>query len=117
MVASRGAGALRERLAFEERPETDDGYGNTKGDWAERFRAAANVRPVIGGENIQAGRLAGVQPFVITIRQHAVAAMIAPDWRARDLRTGALYNIRSLINADQKRKYLEILCDGGGVAT
>lgn len=111
------AGELRERVAFERRAPADDGFGNeVSGEWTEAFRCAARIRPARGGETIQAARLAGKQPVVITVRYNSNTRTVTTDWRVRDTRTETIYNIRSIVNPDEHRAYLDMECDAG-VAT
>jgi SPP1 family predicted phage head-tail adaptor len=110
------AGGLREIVAFDQRALQSDGYGNSQADWVERFRAAARIKPARGGETIQAARLAGSQPVVITVRSSSNMRMVKSEWRARDVRSGTIYNIRSIVNPDEKDKFIDMECDAG-VAT
>lgn len=111
------AGELRERVAFEYRAAVDDGYGNeVSGDWTLGFRCAARIKPLRGGESVQAARLAGKQPVAITVRVSSNTRAVTTDWRVRDTRTDEVYNIRSKVNPDEKRAYFEMECDSG-VAT
>lgn len=107
------AGERRERIAFDQRALTSDGYGNASGDWAEEFVRWARVRPRLGGETVLAARLAGTQPVTITILWSPPAAQITPAWRARNVNTGVVYNIRSVVNPDEKKKELDILAEAG----
>ena len=92
-ISDVGAGALRELFAFDQRITIDDGYGNTQGEWHEVFRAATGRVAFKGGEAVQASRLEGRQPHLITIRNSTNAALLTPDWRCRDTRTGKAYAI------------------------
>lgn len=113
------ASELRERLAFDARADLNlnspagDGYGNTEGDWQEQFRLFARVQPMKGGETVMASRLTGAQPVIIKVRYSNHAATITTGWRARDVRSGAEYNIRGIANMDEKRDYLDILAETG----
>lgn len=112
-----GGGELRELVAFERRAVVDDGYGNdVSGGFAEVFRCAARIKPARGGESIQAARLAGRQPVVITVRSSSIARAVMVEWRARDVRKDVIYNIRSIVNPDEKNAYLDMECEAG-VAT
>lgn len=88
-----GAGALRELYAWDQRIEIEDGAGNTVGEWHEVFRAAAGRVALKGGEAVLASRLEGRQPHLVTIRNSVNAALVTPDWRCRDVRTGKAYAI------------------------
>lgn len=109
-----GAGPLRELVAFENRALVDDGYGNTvSAGWTLLVATAARVEPLRGAETVQAARLAGRQPVKITVRRSSLTALITPDCRARDVRSGVLYNVRSVMNPDEKNRYLEMECELG----
>jgi head-tail adaptor len=110
-------GSLRERVAFEARPMVDDGYGNKQsGDFAERYRCAAEIKPKLGTETVLAARLSGVQPMLITVRVCQALADFGTDWRIRDVRKDIVYDVKAISNPDMKRQYLEILAVSG-VAT
>lgn len=111
-----GAGELRHRIAFERREEVDDGYGNVQADYVQQFVVWAGVQARFGGETVTAARLSGQQPLTITVRRSSQTAQITPDWRARDARTGEIYNIRSIADPTDAGAYLELLCQSG-VAT
>lgn len=110
------AGELREKLVFEKRAEEADAYGNTQGDWEEQFTVRARIRPRFGGETVLSERLANRQPYTITIRSSMQARAVTADWRVRNARTDEVFNIRSVVNPDEKNAYIELLCEGG-VAT
>ena len=112
-----GTGKLRERVAFDRRVEIDDGAGNTVGEFVEQFAVAARVMPLKGSEAVQAARLAGRQPVVITIRMCRQAREIGPEWRARNTRTGAIYAITAPpSNMDERGQFLDILATVGEAA-
>ncbi|HYD66172.1 head-tail adaptor protein [Azospirillum sp.] len=107
---------LRERVAFEKRSVVSDGFGNVRGEFEQQFVCAAAIVAKFGGEAVTAARLSGQQPVVITVRQVGATAEITTDWRARDVRTGVIYNIRSIADPDAGGQWLEMLCQSG-VAT
>lgn len=109
-----GASRLREKLRFEAREaKADDGYGNREDVWSEQFVSSARVQPLKGSETVIASRLAGVQPAIISIRSGRCAKQVAPGWRAVDCRSGAIYNIRSLANFDERNRMIEMTAEGG----
>jgi head-tail adaptor len=108
-----GAGDLRHRIAFEKRETVSDGYGNDEGDFAEQFIVSAALQARFGGETVTAARLTGQQPVTITVRQSSVTLQVTPDWRARDARSGTVYNIRSIADPDDGGAWLEMLCQSG----
>lgn len=107
---------LRDRVAFEARDRVVDNLGNEEGEFSERFTCAAEIRAKFGGEAVTAARLGGEQPAVVTIRMTEATSEINPAWRARDIRTGVIYNIRSIADPDGAGCWLELLCQSG-VAT
>lgn len=110
------AAELRERVAFQRRTLADDGYGNEVGEWSEVFRTAARIKPARGAESIQASRLSGRQPVVITVRSSSNTRQVRTEWRVIDIRQETIYNIRSIVNPDERNAFLEMECDSG-VAT
>lgn len=106
------AGELRERFEFQERPSQSDGYGNEQGPWQARYECAARRQMLRGGETVMASRLEGRQPAVLTIRANSMARRITTDWRARDIRTEEIWNIRS-ISPSEKRDFIELLVEKG----
>lgn len=106
------SGNLKHRFRFEQRSDVDDGYGNTKGAWVAVFTYAAGRRFLRGGETVQAARLEGRQPVVLTIRSSAASRAVTTDWRCVDARTGEIYNIRT-VNPTEDRKYIDFICESG----
>lgn len=108
------AGKFREKLRFEKRTiGADDGYGNREQGWADQFTELADVLPMKGSEPVIAARLGGVQPVIITIRSSAYARLVAPDWRAVDVRSGVIYNIKSGANFDQRNRDVQFIAESG----
>jgi hypothetical protein len=118
---------LFERVAFDEPATVQDGYGNSQGDFVERFQCRAGFTPIRGGESVIASRLEGRQPIVVRIRASTKSRMITPDWQMRDARkgewsgdgaqfwTGPVYAIRSIIET-KDRMYLDLMVEGGVAA-
>lgn len=111
------AGDLREMVAFEQRVEHDDGYGNMVTDFVERFRVWARITPLVGQEAVQAARLEGTQTVVITVRDSRDTHRVGSDWQIRNILDGVIYGIKGPpINRDEKHGFFDILCQTG-VAT
>jgi len=68
----------------------------------------------MGGEEVTAARLQGIQPVTIRVRSCATARTIGPQDRAVDVRRGIRYNIRSVSNPDERDIWIEMMCDAGG---
>ena len=106
-------GLLRERLRFEVRDNTPDGYGNVSQAWVEHLTRHARVRPLRGDERIEGGALTGTQTFEITVRRDSGTTGITAAMRAIDTRSGAIYNITSPPTADERHRYLSMLAQTG----
>ena len=102
---------------MEYRGFASDGYGNEQAaTWTQAFIVAARIKPARGAESVQAARLAGKQPVVITVRVSDNTKLITTDWRARNVRSGEVYNIRSKVNPDERSAFFDLECEAG-VAT
>lgn len=112
MAKPRTAGDLFYRVAFDKRVEQNDGAGNTKGVWQEQFQRRAGYIHVRGGETVMAGRLEGQQTQVIFVRACSQSILITPEWRARDIRTGVIFNVRE-VTATTDRKWVDLLVQSG----
>ncbi|MBB3972778.1 head-tail adaptor protein [Hansschlegelia beijingensis] len=106
------AGRLRDLVAFEAAQDADDGGGSTRGGFAEVFRANAGIVFLRGSEPVVGQRLQGIQPVVITVRDCIAVTSVADDWRIRDVRSGATFNIRA-ITPNDRRSYVDFLCEAG----
>lgn len=115
MTAKRsGSGALSEVVAFQVRTEADDGYGNpVTGDFATQFHEPCRLQPLKGGEPVLAARLTKVQPYVLRVRSSARTRRVGVDWRAVNTRTGAIYNIKTITNIDERGAYLDMMAVEG----
>lgn len=112
-----GAGSLHHRLRFESPSPTDDGAGNYTDGWTLEFEQSCGLKNLKGGEAVLADRLSGRQPVVITVRRSTRTRAIAPDWRAVDVRTGVIYQIKAPpADMDDRRLWLDILAEMGVAA-
>lgn len=106
---------FRERVRFERRRENgDDGYGNVQYEW-QRIAGpcAARIRPISGAETADMQGLAGVGTFEVIVRASSGAAQVGVGDRCVNERSGRLYNIRSIMNIDERGRFLTIECMGG----
>jgi SPP1 family predicted phage head-tail adaptor len=106
------ASRLFESIAFDAVTSSPDGYGGTIEGFAEQFIVRAARKFLRGGEGVQAARLEGKQPVVLTIRASSQSRTITTDWRARDTRSATVYNIRS-VEPSENRAFLDLLCESG----
>lgn len=108
-----GSGDLDSFLAFDEPLINPDGYGGTETSWtSDVVQCWGKVRYLRGTEAVMAARLDGRQPVVVTIGAHPESERITSDWRMRDTRLGAVYNIRSVIPTDD-RSQIELTAESG----
>lgn len=112
------AGDLRERIGFYRPVASDDGAGNETSGFGDApdFVLFANEKPKLGGEAVLAGRLTGANLVNLTVRQSSLSRQVETEWRAKNERSGAVYNIRSIVDPDQHRQWLEMLCEKGVAA-
>lgn len=110
------AGRMRERVAFERRTDTDDGYGNKVGAWAVLTGLAsypARVSPLRGGEDVTASKLEANGLVEIKVRSCIAMRAVKATDRVRDTRTQQIYNIRYIENKDERDKYITLMCEYG----
>lgn len=100
------------RVAFDRPAKVADGYGGSEEGWLLVLECAADIMFLRGGETVQASRLEGRQPAVVTVRQNSLARNVATDWRMRDLRNGDVYEIKAAVPTDD-RLDMEITCVRG----
>ena len=117
--SNRRHGALRYRLHFQRRGDLDDGWGNVTpgaGEFETVHTIAAAMRPLRGSESVQAARLEGRQPFVVTVRWASWLINVTTSWRLVDARneTRVLNILSPLADPDGKRQWLEFIAQEGG---
>lgn len=103
-MAKVGAGDLREKVAFDEPVDVDDGYGGKARSWAQRYSCRAQFIYSRGNEAVEAARLEGRSIYKVRIRSCTASRAIKADWRMRDLRrlvlgdddepVSGIYNVR-----------------------
>ena len=112
-----GAGSLRYRLKFSERDTTEDEYGNVSTGWLERFTVSANITAKVGGEAVDAARLAGRQPVVLTVRRSTDTRKVTTGWKATEVENGTEFNIRPAIDPfvgdSQHGIWIEMIAETG----
>ncbi|WAX93192.1 head-tail adaptor protein [Aminobacter sp. NyZ550] len=113
----RGAGQLRNRVNCQFKGPATDEFGNPVPGgavWQTAFSVRAGFRPRNGGEAVMAGRLQGVQPYIVTVRQSSNTRQITPTWRLVDANDATrIFNVRSLADPDNQGAWLELLVEQG----
>jgi SPP1 family predicted phage head-tail adaptor len=107
-------GLLRHRIAIEAGTRTPDAGGGTSNPWAAPTTVAevwAAIQPLQGDERLRAQQLQSRVTHKIVLRYR-------PDIRTshRVNFNGRIFNIRSVINLDERSRWLELMCEEG-VAT
>jgi head-tail adaptor len=106
---------LQHRVAFDERVTVDDGAGNRRGSFQERFKQWAAFRHRGGSESVVAARLEGKNAIGVYVRSNAQTRSIKSDWRMRDVRTGMVYAI-NIVDAVTDRAWVYIQAQTGVAA-
>ncbi|WP_420852189.1 head-tail adaptor protein [Psychromarinibacter halotolerans] len=116
-------GRCRERVAFDEPVSTSDGSGGQEAGFSEVFKTPAHFRYLRGGETVQAARLEGRQPVVVTVPATPRARRITTDWRMRDINRVTyasdgsavlgVYAVKAPPVLSEDRAWLEITCETG----
>ena len=97
---------LRERVTISSDAGVDDGYRGRSVAWTELCTVYAKVQPINGREiTIGNGQQAEVSTLIVIRYRSDVTAAKKATVR------GADYNIRSVIDPDLRRTWLELLCD------
>jgi len=106
---------LIEKVAFDPPVATDDGYGGRTVTWDESAAVVrrAHFRWLRGGEAVQAERLAGRQPVVVTVHADSATRALTSDWRMRDMVRGTVYALKEAPRPSEDRVWVEILCESG----
>lgn len=100
------------RIALDKPLMTDDGHGGVEVGWEPVAEARAHIRFLRGGEEVQAGRLQGILTVVATVYSTSDTRQAKASWRMRDVRSGEVYNIRSVMPTEDRRQ-LEITAQSG----
>lgn len=102
------AGLLRKRISIERLTETPDGGGGWTVTWAELDKAWAYIKPLSGTESMVAMQLEDVITHDIVIRYRS-------DITAKDriVYAGRDFNIISVINPEERDKWLQLRCEEG----
>ncbi|MGC0224927.1 phage head closure protein [Pseudooceanicola nitratireducens] len=107
-----GAGRLSERVAFDSKTAAADGSGGRVEGWTEEFSCWGQFIYSRGGETEQAARLQGRSVYKLLLRSSSETRRIVADWRMRDLRRGAVYNVRE-VDAISQRGWVYLVVESG----
>lgn len=105
------AGLLRSRVTFARRDVVDDGGGGGTVNWTPMLSTRGYLRPERGREALAAGRPESSSMAVLQIRSSLAARAIDASYRVSV--DDVPYNVRSIINPDQRNRFLELLVERG----
>ena len=105
------AGALHERVAFDEPTGTTDAFGGTAEAWKERHVCAAQWIYGKGDESVQAAREAGRKAYKIRVRSCAAMRAVTEGYRMRDMRRLTVWNVVE-IDAVTDRAWVYVTVEG-----
>lgn len=109
------ASELRERVRFERRADSSDGYGNTLGTWATVVTSRkARLLPTRGGEEVLASRLTGTGLWDLTVRRDTDTATVVVGDRIVDERDATrIWNIRWIADLEGRNRWLTMTAESG----
>ena len=100
---------LNTQLTFFERANAgDDGRGNARREFVERFAEWADMRLRPGSEVFSAARLEGRVPYSVKVRRNPNTQTITTGWLARDSE-GREYNVQAPAPDPQDRSAIHML--------
>ena len=102
------AGDMRERVTVQRATASADGYGGQNVSWADVATMWAKVQPVKGTEGVQAGGVAALETYLVTVRYGAdVSELDRLSWRSKTM------NIRTAQDRERNRQWLTLECEVG----
>lgn len=108
------AGAMRERVKFEKLDESAVNLsGSVMNGWVNHYECAARIRFMAGNEAKIQTIIMGQQHCEIVVRGCAKIGEVTPRFRIINTRNLEEYNIRSIVNYDERGEYITFLCDKG----
>lgn len=114
----RGAGDLKERVHLQARTVASDGFGGSVpgGPFQTQCTVRAHLQPLKGSEAVQAARLQGRQPYILTIRQSSQTRPLNTAWQVVDARNvnRKFAVVAPPTDPDSDRAWLEVMIVEGG---
>ena len=116
MAKPSGAGDLRQRVYFQRRGEGVDDYGNPVTGWVDLgVSRACSLLPTRGGEQDQAGRIAGVASWDCWVRFDRGTRSITTGDRAVNARDATqTFNVAFAGDMDGRREWILLQLTEGG---
>lgn len=102
------AGRLNQRVTFQRRAATVDGYGEQADTWTAIATVAAGVEPISGKEFFTAQQVqSDISTRIVCRYSSEVSGVTTAD---RILHGSVEYDIRSVINVNSRNKELQFMC-------
>jgi SPP1 family predicted phage head-tail adaptor len=99
-------GDLRHRLTLEEVDRVSDAGGGFTESWVELAELWADLRPVSGGERVEADRLTGHVSHEVSLRYRAD---VVPAMRFRE--GSRVFHILAAIDVGERHRWLKCSCE------
>lgn len=100
-------GQLKDRVTIQNYVRTPDGYGGYTETWQDIATVWANIKPLRGREFFQAQQIQSEVTHKITIRYRNDI-----DETCRVKYNGQIFDIKSIIDIDNRHRFLELMCVG-----
>lgn len=104
-------GELRKQITIQAETPTGDGAGGYALAWMNIASAWADITPLSGNEVFTAQHLEGHATHRVTMRYRSDIA-ITTDMRI--IYNSRVFNIRSVLNIDERNQWTEMLVEEGG---
>ncbi len=107
-VKGPGCGALRHRVTIQEEVRVVDAEGDTTRTWTDVATTSVKIEPLKGLERLRAMQIEDSVTHKVTMRYRS--GVIAAQRLVFGTRT---FNIRSVINREERNLWLELMVDEG----
>lgn len=104
------AGRLRHRVTVQSETQATDGAGGYGLSWTNVGEVWAAVEPMSARERTEAGQLEDATTHRIMIRYRSD---VVPTGKHRVLFGTRTFNVREIINQDERKEHLVLMCDEG----
>jgi SPP1 family predicted phage head-tail adaptor len=100
------AGQLRHRVVIQSKARTDDGGGGGSVTWSDVATVWANIKPLSGMQRLKAEQVESSVTHTITIRYRS-----GLDDSMRVTYAGRIFMVTSLIDPDERKAWLSLMCE------
>lgn len=98
---------MRDRITIQSPSTTRDATGGVTDAWTDVVTIWANVDPLTGRELEEAQKQWGEVTYQIDIRYYAG---LDSTMRVLDIRSGAYYDIRAVLDLNHRRRKIQLMC-------